>query len=51
MQDARTHQEHSEPCLTLLIFNVVRQDHLTLLLSFAWDFVEKGQWLVWGQVG
>ena len=22
-----------------------------LLLPIAWDFVEKGQWLVWGQVG
>ena len=22
-----------------------------LLLPVAWDFIEKGQWLVWGQVG
>ena len=37
-------------CL-LLIFKVVYWDHLTQLLPFAWDFVAKGQWLVWGQVG
>ena len=37
-------------CL-LLTFKVVYQDHLTQLLPCAWDFVAKGQWLVWGQVG
>ena len=37
-------------CL-VLIFKVVYRDHLTQLLPFAWDFVAKGQWLVWGQVG
>ena len=37
-------------CL-LLIFKVVYRDHLTQLLPFAWDFVAKGQRLVWGQVG
>ena len=37
-------------CL-LLIFKVVYQDHLTQLLPFTWDFVEKGQQLVWGQMG
>ena len=37
-------------CL-LLIFEVVYQDHLTQLLPFTWDFVAKGQQLVWGQVG
>ena len=37
-------------CL-LLIFKVQYQDHLTQLLPFARDFVMKGQWLVWGQVG
>ena len=34
-----------------MIFKVVYQDHLTQLLPFAWDFVAKGQRLVWGQVG
>ena len=38
-------------CCWLLIFEVVYQDHLTQLLPFAWDFVAKGQQLVWGQVG
>ena len=37
-------------CL-LLIFKVVYQDHLSQLLPFAWDFIAKGQRLVWGQVG
>ena len=37
-------------CL-LLIFKVVYQDPLTQLLPFAWDFAEKGQQQVWGQVG
>ena len=37
-------------CL-LLIFKVVYRDHLTQLLPFAWDFIGKGQRLVWGQVG
>ena len=37
-------------CL-LLIFKVVYRDHLTQLLPFAWDFIAKGQRLVWGQVG
>ena len=37
-------------CL-LLIFKVVYRDHLIQLLPFAWDFVVKGQRLVWGQVG
>ena len=37
-------------CL-LLIFKVVYQDHLTQLLPFTWDFVVKGQRLVWAQVG
>ena len=37
-------------CL-LLIFKVVYWDHLTQLLPFKQDFVEKGQQLVWGQVG
>ena len=37
-------------CL-LLIFKVTYWDHLTQLLPFAWDFVAKGQQLVWGQVG
>ena len=37
-------------CL-LLIFIFVYQDHLTQLLPFAWDFIAKGQRLVWGQVG
>ena len=37
-------------CL-LLIFKIVYWDHLTQLLSFARDFVAKGQRLVWGQVG
>ena len=36
-------------CL-LLIFKVVYWDHLTQLLHFAWDFIAKEQWLVWGQV-
>ena len=35
----------------LLIFKVVYQDHLTHLLPFAWDFIAKRRWLVWGQVG
>ena len=35
----------------LLIFKVVYRDHLTQLLPFAWDFIAKRQWLVWGQVG
>ena len=37
-------------CL-LLIFKVVCRDHLTQVLPFARDFVAKGQWLVWSQVG
>ena len=37
-------------CL-LLIFKVVYRDHLTQILPFAWDFIAKGQRLVWGQVG
>ena len=37
-------------CL-VLIFKVVCWDHLTQFLPFAWDFVAKGQRLVWGQVG
>ena len=37
-------------CL-LLNFKVVYWNHLTQLLPFAWDFIMKGQWLVWGQVG
>ena len=37
-------------CL-LLIFKVVYWDHLTQLHPFAWDFIAKGQRLVWGQVG
>ena len=37
-------------CL-LSIFKVVYRDHLTQLCPFAWDFVAKGQRLVWGQVG
>ena len=36
---------------SLLILKVVYQDHLTQLLPFSRDFVEKGQQLVWGQVG
>ena len=42
--------ETFDSCL-LLIFKVVRRDHLTQLLPFAWDFVVKRQRLVWGQVG
>ena len=38
-------------CCLLLIFKVVYQDHLTQLLPLSWDFVAKGQRLVWGQVG
>ena len=37
-------------CL-LLNFKVEYRDHLTPLLPFAWDFLAKGQRLVWGQVG
>ena len=37
--------------LCLFIFKVVYQDHLTELLPFGWDFMEKGLWLVWGHVG
>ena len=37
-------------CL-LLSFKVAYRDHLTQLLPFTWDFVAKGQRLVWGQVG
>ena len=37
-------------CL-LLNFKVVYRDHLTQLFPFTWDFVVKGQRLVWGQVG
>ena len=48
-------KRRSEPKLfdrsLLLIFKVVYQDHLTQLLPFARNFVPKGQWLVWGQVG
>ena len=33
---------------SLLIFKVVYRDHLTQLLPFVWDFVAKGQRLVWG---
>ena len=36
-------------CL-LLIFTVVYKDPVTQL-PFAWDFIQKGQQLVWGQVG
>ena len=35
-------------CL-LMIFKILYWDHLTELLPFAWDFVAKGQQLVWGQ--
>ena len=35
----------------LLILKVVYQDRLTQLLHFSWDFLEKGQRPVWGQVG
>ena len=37
-------------CL-LLIFKVVYGDHLIQLFPFVWDFIVKGQQLVWGQVG
>ena len=38
-------------CYLLLTFKVVYQDHLTQSLPFTWDFREKGQWQVWGQMG
>ena len=37
-------------CL-LLIFKVVYWNRLTQSLPFAWEFLAKRQWLVWGQVG
>ena len=37
-------------CL-LLIFKVVYLAHLTQLLPFTWDFIEKWRQLVWGHVG
>ena len=37
-------------CLSL-IFKVVYQDHFTQLLPFTWDFIEKWQRLIWGQMG
>ena len=36
-------------CLLIKKLSVYR-DHLIQLLPFAWDFMEKGQWLGWGQV-
>lgn len=37
-------------CL-LLIFKVVYQAHLTQLLPFMWNLIEKWWQLVWGHVG
>ena len=42
--------KRAETFVWCLLFKVVYQDHATQLLPFAWDFVEKGQRLVFKRV-